>query len=82
MDVHLVLREGNNYLINFKYCFLILFYFIFTFSLFGNFVFARLHFWLHNYNMEILLSLFNNHSSKIFETFLTEVHITIFFKYS
>ena len=80
MDAHLVLRGGNNYLIIFKYFFLLLF--CFSHSPFLATLFFRHHFWLHNYIMEILLSLFNNHSSKIFETFLTEVHITIFFKYS
>ena len=81
MDVHLVLRAGNNYLINLIFFFTII---LFSFHIlpFWQFCFVRLHFWLHNYNMEILLSLFNNHSSKIFETFLTEVHITIFLKYS
>ena len=68
MDAHLVLREGNNYLINFKFCFY--YYFIlFSHSPFLAILFFRLHFWLHNYNMEILLSLFNNHLSKIFEKF-------------
>ena len=48
MEDRLVLREGNNYLFNLKYYFLILFLF-FTFSLVNGFVFARLYFILAAY---------------------------------